>query len=73
MVGAGFEFTLEGEDSFGKDGTGPLLDFLAKSLLIHRHMGLPATDPFTNIPTPKNLLHLRLGRIGKSYLFFGIC
>jgi hypothetical protein len=71
--GSGFEFTLEGKDSFGKDGAGPLADFFAKSFEIHCHMWLMATgDPFANIPTPKNLLHLRLGRIGKSFLFFGI-
>lgn len=74
MEGSGFEFTLEGKEVLGKDGARPLFDFPAKKFEIHCHMGLVTTgDPLANVPAPKNLIHLRLGRIGKSYLFFGIC
>ena len=57
--GSGFEFPLEGEEVFGKDGAGPLLDFLAKRFEIHCHMGLMTTgNPLANVPIPKNPLHL---------------
>jgi hypothetical protein len=64
---SGFEFFLDADGDFGKDGTGPLFDFMPKRLRANCQivMGatthpfiLPATHPPANIPVPKNPLRL---------------
>jgi hypothetical protein len=54
--GSGFEFSLEGDEVLGKDGTWPLLDFLTKRFEIHCHIwALDYQQRQTRLPISQRL------------------